>query len=90
MSVKIGDQAMTGEATRHTARRAGDGSWEVSWLPGWALTRDQATTAMMLAERVAAGTGLHDDGVWAHLEAWAAELGLSAPDAVGRCLSGEG
>lgn len=49
------DGAMTSGITRHTAERiAGDGdTWVVSWLSGRRLSRNQATTAMVLAEYVA-------------------------------------
>jgi hypothetical protein len=56
----------------------------VSWLPGQDLDRNTAITAMALADT--AGSGAHDRGhrLWPFVEAWAAELGLSAPDALSR------
>lgn len=52
---------MTSDQTKHTAQWSqhaaadGEGAWVVSWLPGRRLlTRDQAITAMTLAEMVAA------------------------------------
>jgi hypothetical protein len=75
---------MTSADTPHTATAASDG-WEVSWLPGRALDRNQATTAMTIADIVGRrGVGLSDNPVWPFLDGWAAELGLSGPDAVVR------
>lgn len=70
--------------TPHTATATGEG-WQASWLPGRTLTRDQATTAMVIAT-IAGGRGVgpSEDPIWPHLESWAAELGLSGPDAVVR------
>jgi hypothetical protein len=49
------------------------------------LTRDQATTAMVIAN-IAGGRGVPraDDPIWLHLDGWVAELGLTAPTAVAR------
>jgi hypothetical protein len=75
---------MTSPATPHTATATGDG-WQVSWLPGRTLTRNQATTAMVIANIVGGrGVSLSDDPTWPFLDNWAAELGLSGPDAVAR------
>ena len=81
---------MSSDMTRHTAQASPDG-WEVSWLPGRVLSRDQATTAMVLTEAVAQmqAEGLsrvvdHTHPMWRFIDAWAAELGLSGPDAVVR------
>jgi hypothetical protein len=57
----------------------------VSWLPGRALDRNEAITAMVIANVVGdRGVGLADDPIWPHLDSWAAELGLSGADAVVR------
>jgi hypothetical protein len=46
------------------------------------LDRNTAITAMTLAE-AAAGTGLHEGHrLWPHIQGWAAELGLTGPEAV--------
>ena len=75
---------MRSAATRHSATATGEG-WEVSWLPGRTLTRNQATTAMVIANLVGGrGVGHSDDPIWPHLDSWASELGLSGPDAVVR------
>lgn len=84
MSTKITDTEMTSDLTRHAARAA-DGGWAVSWLPGRTLTRDEAITAMTIAEAVAEhADDLADPAhkLWWHMNGWAAELGLSGPCAV--------
>lgn len=85
MALTITDQIMRSADTAHTAQlvhfEAGD-AWEVSWLPGRVLDRNAAVTAMMIAQAVGRGVGLHDDPQWPHLDGWAAELGLTGPRAV--------
>jgi hypothetical protein len=81
MSVGITDDQMTCNATGHIAHR-GDTGWQVSWLPGRTLTRNQAITAMVLGEAAARGPQ-PGDRIWPFAEGWAAELGLpSAAEAV--------
>jgi hypothetical protein len=58
------------------------GTWCVSWLPGRELSRNQAITAMTLAEFVAGGVTSPEHRKWTVMHGWAAELGLTAPDAV--------
>jgi hypothetical protein len=53
----------------------------VSWLPDRGLTRDQAITAMTLAE-VIATRDVSVDPWRLHVEGWAAELYLTADRAV--------
>lgn len=82
--IRITDTSMSSPATPHTATATDDG-WEVSWLPGRKMTRNQATTAMIIADIVGGrGVGHADDPIWPHLDNWAAELGLSGSDAVVR------
>jgi hypothetical protein len=85
MSMTITDTAMTSDQTAHTARHApGRNGWQVSWLPGQILDRNTAITAMVLAE-TAAEPGLRDGHrLWPHIQDWAQELGLTAPDAIAR------
>ena len=56
----------------------------MSWLPGRVLDRNSAITAMVLADQA----GVHDlnerHRLWPHIEGWAAELGLTGPNAVNR------
>jgi hypothetical protein len=79
--------------TRHTATAwpvPGEPTlWSVTWLPGRALTQSQAVTAMTLAQAIAAHGVIADPlhaghPLWAHLDQWAAELGLSGPAALAR------
>src|SRR5215472_16434351 len=80
---------MRSDQTPHTARlgnfEAGD-AWQVSWLPRRLMDRNAAITAMTLADLVSEGEGigLHDDPRWPLVDALAAELSLSGPDAVVR------
>ena len=86
MALTINDTTMTSDQTLHTARQAPGHrhGWEVSWLPGQVLDRDTAITAITLAD-TAAGHDLHDrHPLWSAIESWAAELGLTAPEAIAR------
>ena len=86
MTLTINDTTMTSDQTAHTARQAPGSQhlWQVSWLPGRALDRNSAITAMVLADQA----GEHDlnerHRLWPHIEGWAAELGLTGSDAVNR------
>lgn len=92
MTLTITDQVMRSLDTPHTAYPyppAEDGDWYVTFLPGSALTRDQAITAMRIAELVGqipadAGPEAYSPRFWALVDAWAPELGLSGRDAVAR------
>ncbi len=83
MSLTITDTTMTSDQTFHTARPSPNGhGWEVSWLPGQILDRNTAITAMTLAD-TAAERDLHEGHrLWPHIQSWAGELGLTAPDAI--------
>jgi hypothetical protein len=84
MTLTINDTTMTSDQTPHTARLAPGRPhhWEVSWLPGRTLDRNTTITAMILAD-TAAQTDLHDGHrLWPHIQSWAAELGLTGPDAI--------
>ena len=75
---------MTSPDTPHTATATG-GGWQVSWLPGRTLDRNQAITAMVIADLVGGdGVPRADDPIWLHLDGWAAELSMTAPAAVVR------
>ena len=81
MSTKINDDSMsleidgrviaTAQFSEHAAAD-GHGAWIVSCHPGRLFTRNQAITAMVLAERLAAGYG--DDDLF--VVGWREELGL--------------
>ena len=83
MTVTISDTAMISDRSRCTARYSPDrNGWEVSWLPGRLVDRNTAITAMTLAD-TAVEHDLHDGHpLWPHIESWAAELGLTAPEAI--------
>jgi hypothetical protein len=83
VTLTINDTTMTGDQTAHTARyEPSRRGWEVSWLPGRILDRNSAITAMILAD-LAAEEALHDGHrLWPHIQNWAEELGLTAPDAI--------
>lgn len=80
MSIRCTTTKKTSDLTFHTASASSDG-WVVSWLPGRFVTRDQATTGMVIAEIVAKG-GRPGHRLWRHVKGFAAELGLSAADVV--------
>ncbi len=83
MTLTIHDTTVTSDQTAHTARQAPSrNGWQVSWLPGQTLDRNTAITAMTLAD-TAAETDLHEGHrLWPHIQGSAAELGLTAPEAV--------
>ena len=81
MTARIDDDYMSAEydgrviATARYSKHAaasGDGVWIVSDRPSRLFTRNQAITAMVLAERLAAGYGDDDPFVIG----WRDELGL--------------
>jgi hypothetical protein len=81
MAAQIEDQLMTAEfggrvvaTARYNSHAAADGqgAWVVSGLPRRLFNRNQAITAIVLAERVAAGYGDDDPFV----VGWREELGL--------------
>ncbi len=73
---------MTSAITVHTAWRVDEqtDTWRVSWLADRVLNRNDAITAMTLAETVI-GTDFSDER-GALIRAFAGELGMSADDAV--------
>jgi hypothetical protein len=83
MTLTIDDTTMTSDQSAHTARQAPSrNGWEVSWLPGQNFDRNTAITAMILADLVGK-EGLHEGHrLWPHIQGWAAELGLTGPEAV--------
>ena len=82
--ITITEDTMTSELTSHRAKHINHG-WKVTWLPGRMLDRNQATTAMVLAERAAQGVGARDPD-WPFIESWAAELGLTGAEAVSQIV----
>jgi len=85
VTLTINDTTMTSDQTAHTARHAPNrNGWEVSWLPGQTLNRNTAITAMILADTAAERDLAEGHRLWPHVQSWAGELGLTAPDAIAR------
>ena len=94
MALTIGDDSMRSDNTMHTASLvpSKQHQWEVSWLPGRHLDRNSAITAMILADTVAPGDIDDRHRLWPHIQGWADELELTAPDVlvlVGKCAEPE-
>jgi hypothetical protein len=83
--IHIASNSIRCDDSPHSARlidvQNGYEQWECSWLPDRVLTRNQAITAVTIAERVGRGIEIGDK-LWPFLDAWAAELELSGPGAV--------
>lgn len=92
MDLTITSDHISGAHTPHTARPVPGHphAWQVSWLPGRLLDRNTAITAMVLADIAAASSPQPGDHLWPHLEGWAAEIGLTAPDALARAAQPSG
>ena len=86
MTLTINDAIMTSDQTAHTACLASGSQhlWEVSWLPGRALDRNSAITAMVLADLAGEGDLNERHRLWLFIESWGAELGLTGSDAINR------
>ncbi len=86
MTLTINDTTMTSDQTTHTARQAPGPRhrWEVSWLPGQILDRNTAITAMILADTASEHDVREGHRLWPSIQGWAAELGLTGPDAIAR------
>jgi hypothetical protein len=92
MTVTILDDCMSSDRTQHTARLAPGHrrTWVVSWLPSQHLDRNSAITAMVLADTVASDDMKAGHRLWPHVEGWAAELALTAPEAITQIASQPG
>ena len=88
MTLTIYDATMTSDQTAHTARLAPGSQhlWEVSWLPGRALDRNSAITAMTLADLTSEHDLNEQHHLWPFIEGWAAELGLTGSDAINQAI----
>jgi hypothetical protein len=84
MTLTINDTTMTSDQTAHTARLVAGRQhlWEVSWLPGRALDRNSAITAMTLADHASEPDLTERHRLWPFIQSWAAELGLTGSDAI--------
>lgn len=85
MTLTITGTTISSDQSPHTARHTpGRNGWEVSWLPGRTLDRNTAITAMVLADVTGPGDMHPGHRLWIHVEGWAAELRLTAPEAIAR------
>jgi hypothetical protein len=84
MALTIIDDTITSDRSAHTAHAVPgeEHAWEVSWLPGRHLNRNAAITAMVLADVTEPGEMGPGHRLWVHIDGWAAELGLTAGDAI--------
>ena len=88
MTLRIDDDRITSPDTRHEAVRVSKTMWLVTWLRrDHRLTRNQAITAMTIAETIDGaetrakfgpdgGPVIRRDPLWLAFVSWAAELGL--------------
>jgi hypothetical protein len=72
MTTKFGGRVIVTARYSSHAAADGQGAWIVAGLPGRLFSRNQAITAMVLAERLAAGYGEDD----LFVIGWREELGL--------------
>jgi hypothetical protein len=86
MTLKILDDSMSSDRSPHTARLAPgeQHAWEVSWLPGRRLNRNEAVTAMELADTTVNGHVHPGHQAWPHIQGWAAHLGMTGSQALDR------
>ena len=81
--LSIGEYVMRSTGTAHVAGRLSDTAvWVVSWLPRRVLSRNEAISAMTLAETVATRDLQSDRGARLLVESLAEELGLGFAEAV--------
>jgi hypothetical protein len=92
MALTILDDTMTSDRSTHSARLTPgeEHVWEVSWLPGRHLSRNNAITAMMLADVIGPGDTHAGHRLWGHVESWAAELGMTGPDVLAQTTNPPG
>jgi hypothetical protein len=72
MTLEIGDRVVATARFSQHATANGNGAWIVSTHPARLFTRNQAITALTLAERLAAGYGDDDPFV----KSWREDLSL--------------
>ena len=88
MALSITETDMFCDVSQHSAMKLESADWSVSWLPGWLLDRNQAITAMTIAEMVSTEEFTSDNPMWTQLEDWASELGMTASEALARVSAG--
>jgi hypothetical protein len=86
MALKILGDSMSSDRSPHTARLAlgEQHAWEVSWLPGRRLNRNEGVTAMVLADTTANGDVYPGHRAWPHIENWAGKLGMTGSQVLDR------
>ena len=86
MALRIDDYKMSSDSSPHTARLTPgkQHAWEVSWLPGRHLNRNEAITAMVIADTTADGDVRPGHQAWPHVQGWAAKLGMTGSQALDR------
>lgn len=80
MSTHITSDQMFSNGTAHTAALVGE-SWRVTWLPERDLTREEAVTAMQIAETVAADCPI-GASIWVRVANQARSLGFTSDRSV--------
>ncbi|GGM75768.1 hypothetical protein GCM10012275_53100 [Longimycelium tulufanense] len=84
MSVRTAADRMTSDRTRHIAHRTGARTWRLSWLPDREVPAGHAITGLLLAEKVARDKLTPQGRHSALIMDWAADLGLTAEEAITR------
>jgi hypothetical protein len=86
MALKILDDSMSSDRSPHTARLAAgeQHAWEVSWLPGRHLSRNEAITAMVLADTTGNSDVHPGHRAWPHIENWAGKLRMTGSQVLDR------
>ena len=89
MAIELTENSMTSDRSTHTAELRptpeadhGPATWRVSWCPDQALGRNEAITAMVLADVIGKDEPDLSDHNRLFVGGWAAELGMSADEAV--------
>jgi hypothetical protein len=88
VTLHIADGRMDSDVTTHVAHRLpvredpAPGAWMVSWCPLETWNRDQAVTAMTLAETLANPEAQPGHRLWPHVKGWSAELGMTLEQVV--------
>lgn len=86
MTLSITDSVMTSTATDHQAAKVTrEGVWSCTWCPGLQLDRNQAVSAVTLAEFIESGTA-EGSKHWPLVRSLAGELGMTAQEAVAKVI----
>lgn len=76
MTLHITPDRITSDRTPECADRLPGGDWQLSWLPGRALTAEQARAGMELDELLSHRDGVHDRLTHARIHTHADTLGM--------------